>query len=155
MPAEREGVSPPLTPGPVFPHQPISFQKLDQRLHVLLTAAAPPSAETVCERIGYTFETTPTLKLGFSSPMAMAARKHNNLAIFHADVVGPLSEYDAASALAKHLDLVFLLLRLLDGYFAVVLLQKLLVPAVATGMTHPHFLEEIFSELSMTLAETR
>jgi asparagine synthase (glutamine-hydrolysing) len=37
--------------------------------------------------------------------MAMAARQHSNLAIFHADVAGPLSEYDAASSLAKHLKL--------------------------------------------------
>jgi asparagine synthase (glutamine-hydrolysing) len=37
--------------------------------------------------------------------MAMAARHHNNLAVFHANVVGPLSEYDAAKTLAKHLKL--------------------------------------------------
>jgi asparagine synthase (glutamine-hydrolysing) len=37
--------------------------------------------------------------------MAMAAIKHNNLAIFHANVVGVHSEYDAAAALAKHLKL--------------------------------------------------
>jgi asparagine synthase (glutamine-hydrolysing) len=37
--------------------------------------------------------------------MAMAARVHNNLAIFHANVVGPHSEFDAAAALAKHLRL--------------------------------------------------
>lgn len=37
--------------------------------------------------------------------VAMAAMKHNNLAIFHANVVGVDSEYDAAIALAKHLKL--------------------------------------------------
>jgi asparagine synthase (glutamine-hydrolysing) len=37
--------------------------------------------------------------------MAMAARHHNNLAIFHANVAGPLSEYEAASSLARHLKL--------------------------------------------------
>ena len=37
--------------------------------------------------------------------MAMAAVKHNNLAIFHSNVVGPLSEYEAAAKLAKHLKL--------------------------------------------------
>jgi asparagine synthase (glutamine-hydrolysing) len=37
--------------------------------------------------------------------MAMAARHHNNLAIFHANVVGPISEFEAASRLAKHLKL--------------------------------------------------
>lgn len=37
--------------------------------------------------------------------MAMAAKYHNNLAIFHANVAGPNSEYEAASALAKHLKL--------------------------------------------------
>jgi len=37
--------------------------------------------------------------------MAMAAKIHPSLAIFHADVKGPLSEYDAASKLASHLNL--------------------------------------------------
>lgn len=37
--------------------------------------------------------------------MAMAAREHNNLAIFHANVKGRWSEFDAASALARHLRL--------------------------------------------------
>ena len=37
--------------------------------------------------------------------LAMAARIHNNLAIFHANVVGPNSEYAAAARLAKHLGL--------------------------------------------------
>jgi len=37
--------------------------------------------------------------------LAMAARFHSNLAVFHANVVGPNSEYPAAVALAKHLKL--------------------------------------------------
>ncbi|HEX7476743.1 MAG TPA: asparagine synthase (glutamine-hydrolyzing) [Polyangiales bacterium] len=37
--------------------------------------------------------------------MAMAAKQHNNLAIFHANVVGPWSEVGAARQLAKHLKL--------------------------------------------------
>ena len=49
--------------------------------------------------------------------MAMAARQHNNLAIFHADVAGPLSEYDAASSLAKHLKLDLVTVRTHDDDF--------------------------------------
>ena len=37
--------------------------------------------------------------------MAMAAKTHNNLAIFHANVLGPWSEFSAAKALSKHLKL--------------------------------------------------
>jgi asparagine synthase (glutamine-hydrolysing) len=37
--------------------------------------------------------------------MAMASKLHNNLAIFHANVVGKWSELDAASRLARHLNL--------------------------------------------------
>ena len=37
--------------------------------------------------------------------IAMASRFHNNLAVFHANVVGPLSEYEAAATLARHLKL--------------------------------------------------
>jgi asparagine synthase (glutamine-hydrolysing) len=36
---------------------------------------------------------------------AIAARLHKNLAIFHADVVGPFSEHHAAATLARHLGL--------------------------------------------------
>lgn len=43
--------------------------------------------------------------LDSSIVMAIAARQHSNLAIFHANVVGPLSEYPAALQLAKHLKL--------------------------------------------------
>jgi asparagine synthase (glutamine-hydrolysing) len=37
--------------------------------------------------------------------MAMAARQHKDLAVFHANVVGSWSEHHAAAALAKHLKL--------------------------------------------------
>jgi asparagine synthase (glutamine-hydrolysing) len=37
--------------------------------------------------------------------VAMAAKMHNNLAIFHANVLGPWSEHHAALALSKHLKL--------------------------------------------------
>lgn len=37
--------------------------------------------------------------------LAIAAKHHNNLAIFHADVIGPLSERSAAQRLAAHLKL--------------------------------------------------
>ncbi|HPU16508.1 MAG TPA: asparagine synthase (glutamine-hydrolyzing), partial [Polymorphobacter sp.] len=37
--------------------------------------------------------------------MGIAARRHNNLAIFHANVKGPFSEVAAAAALSKHLKL--------------------------------------------------
>src|SRR5439155_24365910 len=38
-----------------------------------ITAAAPPSADTVWLRIGYTLETIPTLTLGLASTAAIAA----------------------------------------------------------------------------------
>jgi asparagine synthase (glutamine-hydrolysing) len=37
--------------------------------------------------------------------MAMASRQHSNLAIFHANVAGPFSEYEAALQLSKYLKL--------------------------------------------------
>jgi asparagine synthase (glutamine-hydrolysing) len=46
--------------------------------------------------------------------IAMAARFHNNLAIFHADVIGPTSEHDAAAELAKHLRLDLKIVRVVD-----------------------------------------
>jgi len=47
--------------------------------------------------------------------MAMAAKRHANLAIFHADVVGPLSERDAATQLARHLKLDLHAVEVRDG----------------------------------------
>jgi asparagine synthase (glutamine-hydrolysing) len=43
--------------------------------------------------------------LDSSLVMAIATRYHSNLAVFHANVVGPVSEYDAALRLARHLKL--------------------------------------------------
>jgi asparagine synthase (glutamine-hydrolysing) len=43
--------------------------------------------------------------LDSSLVMAMASKLHSNLAIFHANVTGPLSEYESAKALAQHLRL--------------------------------------------------
>lgn len=45
---------------------------------------------------------------------AMASRIHNNLAIFHANVVGPMSELDAATAVARHLKLDLKAIEVLD-----------------------------------------
>ena len=49
--------------------------------------------------------------------MAIAAKYHNNLAVFHANVVGPLSEYEAATRLAKHLKLDLKTVDVLDQDF--------------------------------------
>ncbi len=49
--------------------------------------------------------------------MAMAARRHGDLAIFHADVVGPGSEYEAARRLADHLKLDLAKVELRDADF--------------------------------------
>ena len=49
--------------------------------------------------------------------MAMAAKRHGDLAIFHANVVGPLSEHDAAAQLARHLKLDLVAVEVHDGDF--------------------------------------
>ena len=49
--------------------------------------------------------------------MAMAAKSHDNLAIFHANVVGRDSEYAAAAALAQHLNLDLLKVDVQDDDF--------------------------------------
>ena len=49
--------------------------------------------------------------------MAMAARFHDNLTVFHADVVGPLSECAAAERLARHLKLDFQRVAIRDQDF--------------------------------------
>ncbi len=49
--------------------------------------------------------------------MAMAARRHQNLAIFHANVLGPLSEFSAANELARHLKLDLLTVETRDEDF--------------------------------------
>ena len=69
--------------------------------------------------------------------MAMAAKYHNNLAIFHADVVGPYSEYDAASALARHLKLDLLTIKTHDQDF-VDLTPEVLYHYEQPFYGHPH-----------------
>ena len=49
--------------------------------------------------------------------MAMAAKQHSNLAIFHANVVGRHSEYEAACELASHLKLDLLTVDIQDEDF--------------------------------------
>lgn len=69
--------------------------------------------------------------------MAMAARQHGKLAIFHADVVGPLSEYDAAAALARHLKLDLLTVRVHDDDF-IALTPEVLLHYEQPFAGHPH-----------------
>jgi asparagine synthase (glutamine-hydrolysing) len=63
--------------------------------------------------------------------MAMASKIHNNLAIFHSNVVGPSSEYAAASLLAKHLKLDLKSVDVRDEDFIAT------VPAVMRHYEHP------------------
>jgi asparagine synthase (glutamine-hydrolysing) len=55
--------------------------------------------------------------LDSSLVMAMASKLHSNLAIFHADVQGPLSEHAAAKALADHLGLELQTVQVTDKDF--------------------------------------
>ena len=63
--------------------------------------------------------------------MAMASKFHNNLAIFHANVIGPDSEYEAAAALAKHLKLDLKTVEVLEQDFLDIM------PEVTTHYEHP------------------
>jgi asparagine synthase (glutamine-hydrolysing) len=65
--------------------------------------------------------------------MAMAARDHDNLAIFHADVMGPGSEYEAAKLLAKHLKLDLKKVDVHDQDFID------LLPDVMVHYEHPYY----------------
>lgn len=49
--------------------------------------------------------------------MALASQNNKNLSIFHANVKGPLSEYDAAAKLAKHLSLDMKVVEISDQDF--------------------------------------
>ncbi len=69
--------------------------------------------------------------------MAIASKYHNNLAIFHADVVGPLSEYDAAVNLAKHLNLDLLSVQTNDDDF-IRLTPEVLFHYEQPFSGHPH-----------------
>jgi asparagine synthase (glutamine-hydrolysing) len=65
--------------------------------------------------------------------MAVAARQHSDLAIFHADVVGPESEVEAARALADHLRLDLLRVAVHDQDF----IDR--IPEVTYHYDHPFF----------------
>jgi len=49
--------------------------------------------------------------------MAMASKFHSNLAVFHADVKGPCSEYEAALLLSRHLKLDLKSVEVCDQHF--------------------------------------
>jgi len=66
--------------------------------------------------------------------MAMAARSHNHLAIFHADVKGPLSEYSAARLLTEHLKLDMKTVTVHDTDFID------LIPEVIQHYGHPFYI---------------
>ena len=63
--------------------------------------------------------------------MAMASKIHNNLAIFHANVVGPSSEYQSALLLAKHLRLDLKSVDVHDDHFIDT------IPDIITHYEHP------------------
>jgi asparagine synthase (glutamine-hydrolysing) len=65
--------------------------------------------------------------------MAIAAKYHKDLAIFHANVVGPVSEYDAALRLAKHLKLDLKAVEVKDQDFID------LIPEVTEYFGHPFY----------------
>ena len=71
--------------------------------------------------------------LDSSIVMAIAAKYHTNLAIFHANIVGPVSEYDAALALARHLRLDLKAVEVHDSDFID------LIPAVTEHFGHPFY----------------
>lgn len=64
--------------------------------------------------------------------MAMAAKYHNNLAIFHANVLGPTSEYEAARTLADHLKLDLKTVEVKDRDFVD------LIPDITYHYEHPY-----------------
>jgi asparagine synthase (glutamine-hydrolysing) len=65
--------------------------------------------------------------------MSIAAKYHNNLAIFHADVVGPVSEYPAALRLAQHLKLDLKAIEVRDQDF----IDE--IPEVTEHFGHPFY----------------
>ena len=69
--------------------------------------------------------------------LAIAARSHNNLAIFHADVLGRHSEHDAALKLARHLKLDLKKVDTRDGDF-VHLLPSVIYHYETPFIRHPH-----------------
>ncbi|MEY2439042.1 MAG: hypothetical protein QOI34_427, partial [Verrucomicrobiota bacterium] len=65
--------------------------------------------------------------------MSIAAQYHNNLAIFHANVVGPISEYPAALRLAQHLKLDLKAIEVHDDDFITE------IPEVTERFGHPFY----------------
>ncbi len=64
---------------------------------------------------------------------AIASRYSNNLAVFHADVVGPVSERDAATQIARHLKLDLHAAEVRDADFIE------LIPEVTEHFGHPFY----------------
>lgn len=75
--------------------------------------------------------------------MAMAARSHQNLKVFHADVVGPQSERRGAEALARYLNLDFYAVEVRDQDFLDTL------PLVAEHFEFPVFVHPTSIPLRM------
>jgi len=69
--------------------------------------------------------------------VAMASRFHNNLAIFHADVIGPTSEHDAAAGLAKHLKLDLKSIEVVDQDF-IEMMPEVMAHYGYPFTLHPH-----------------
>ena len=83
--------------------------------------------------------------------MAMAARQHNNLAIFHANVVGPSSEFEAAQQLGKHLKLDLLTAMSRDDDY-IDLTPEVLYHYEQPFLRHPHSVP--FLMVSRLVSET-
>lgn len=71
--------------------------------------------------------------LDSSIVMAIASRYHANIAIFHANVIGPVSEHDAALRLARHLKLDLKAVEIHDQDFID------LIPDVTEHFGHPFY----------------
>ena len=69
--------------------------------------------------------------------VAMASRLHSDLAIFHADVIGPDSEQSAAAALAKHLRLELKTVKVVDRD-AVEMMPEVMAHYGYPFTLHPH-----------------
>lgn len=69
--------------------------------------------------------------------LALASKSHDDLAVFHADVVGRTSEYEAAASLAKHLGLDLEVVRVTDDDF-IDLLPKLTLHNSSPFHLNPH-----------------
>ena len=66
----------------------VSLKWLSRLSSSLITAAEPPSAATVWERIGYTLETRAISSSGLASAAAMAVRRHSAAGTDDCDICG-------------------------------------------------------------------